>query len=217
MAPPKSGYRGGVRPYALDRDRPFRQEHDDSARTQAPPQTWNALQHWFVEQWQAALPTRSHVKGVKDSGPDGGLGSPRMAPALRARTAHASDRGWGLTGWDRDGQPIGVDNEGHTTQPFLYHLERMMRDGPRQSAGAQALLRWAYLGWDVEATAIATWRRSHVEWGEQAMGALLEGALRDLYRRCQTEPIRWSVCRVCRKRDCICNQKSESQVNAETA
>ncbi len=213
MTVPRHGRRG--EPYALDRDRRYRREHDDSARQAETPRTWNALRHWFVDEWQAALPTRSHVKGVEDSGPDGGLGSPRMAPALRARTAHASDRGWGLTGWDRDGQPIGVDGEGHTTQPFLYHLERMMRDGGTTGVGARALVTWAYMGFDVGAAARETFRRTSTPWESAALEALLERTVRDLHRRCLSEPVRWSVCRVCRRRECICAQKSESQVNAE--
>ena len=203
-----------------DCDRRFRQQHEAGERTRATrqPQTWRALAEWFQGEWQASMPYRLHVAGLEEDS------SPRMAPAMLARIGHASDRGWGLTGWDRDGQPRGMTRDGeHTRQPFLHHLElRLLRREP----DAQALMRWTYMGWDTEAAASNDFvRRIRMReldpdgWESYLHGyaALLERGIRRLWWDCQSEPIRFSVCRVCRRRECVCAQRSESQVNAEGA
>lgn len=219
MAPtvPKAGQRGD---YIGFRDRRYREEHDASERTRETrqPQTWNALAHWFRAEWEASLPTRMHARGVEA---DSALGSPRLAPAVASRTNHADERGWGITGWDRDGQPRGMTKDGeHTRDPFLYYLERMLNGGLAERMGASALLRWAYMGWDVDATTLSIFRRTlgdgaPVLYETEAMLALLERTIRTLWQRCQSEPVRYSVCRGCRRQVCVCGQRSESQVNAE--
>jgi hypothetical protein len=218
---PKHGYRGGVTPLALsDRDRKYRGEHEASIRAERQPQTFRALAKWFVLEWEASLPTRMHTRGVEA---DSALGSPKMAPAVASRLNNASDHGWGVTGWDRDGNPRGMTKDGeHTRDPFLYYLERLLNGGAADRMGATCLLRWAYNGWDVEATALAIYRRTHddgagVLYEAQALEALLERTIRTLWRQCQSEPVRYSICRECRRRECVCGQRSEAQVNAEDA
>lgn len=174
---------------------------------------------WFIEAWEASLPTRLHTRGVED---ESALGSPRMAGAMHARIDHVSDLGWGLTGHDRNGEPRGVDKaSGLTRDPFLYYLERMLRGKDQyEHHGALSLMRWAYMGWDVEAAAQATFLSEHAQpetWGAYLAGfrALLEQTIQKLHQRCQREPERFPVCRSCRKRECICGQRSEAQINAE--
>ena len=170
--------------------------------------------------------------GVEDGS---ALGSPRMAGALHQRTDHASGRGWGVTGHDRDGNPRGVAEDGLTRDPFLYHLEMMLRDGrwdegawrpSRKGTAATMLVRWAYMGWGSEELALSLLhpRRAKtmqddpiVVWETDALEALLERTIRQLWHDCQREPVRYAICRTCRRRDCICGQRSEAQVNAEDA
>ena len=221
--PPKAGRRGELQSLALaQRTSPFREAHDASIqRRPSPPETWPACVAWFRDGWEASLPTRLHTAGVED---ESALGSPRMAGAMHKRIDHVSNLGWGLTGHDRDGQPRGVDRgTGLTLDPFLFYLERMLRGkGDHERLGALALMRWAYLGWDVEAAAQATFIAQHANpdtWGYYLVGfrALLMGTIRTLWVRCQREPERFPVCRDCRKRECVCGQRSEAQVNAEEA
>jgi len=223
---PKHGRRGDLAPLSLgDRDRRFREEHDASTRQRAetPPNTWAACKAWFVGEWQASLPARMHTSGVEA---DSALGSPRMAPALASRIGNASERGWGVTGHDRDGQPRGMTKDGeHTRDWFLFYLERMLNSGGVERIGAQALVRWAYLGMDDAAAAHPRFVQAigagadPDAWSEYLSGqtALLERTIRSLWHRCQSEPIRWSVCRQCRQRACVCGERSEAQVNAEDA
>lgn len=219
--PPKAGRRGELQSLALEARRtPFREAHDASIQRPSPPQTWPARAAWFRDAWEASLPARLHTRGVED---ESALGSPRMAGAMHARIDHASDLGWGLTGHDRDGQPRGVTSEGLTRDPFLFYLERMLRGkGDHERMGALALMRWAYLGWDVEAAAQATFVAQHAHpdtWRAYLAGfrSLLEMTIHTLWVRCQREPERFPVCRDCRKRECVCGQRSEAQVNAEEA
>ena len=219
MAPPKAGRRGELQSLALSgRDAPFRGEHERSlAQHDAPPQTWPASVAWFRDAWEASLPTRLHTRGVED---ESALGSPRMAGAMHARIDHVSGDGWGLTGHDKDGQPRGVNGDGLTRDPFLFYLERMLRGKDTyEQHGAESLLHWAYMGWDLEAAAQSAFL-SHPDsqaWGLYLAGyrALLERTIRTLWVRCQREPERFPVCRHCRKRECVCGQRSEAQVNAE--
>ena len=146
-----------------------------------------------------------------------------------ARTDHVSDRGWGVTGWDRTGEPRGVDRStGLTRDPFLYYLERMLGERVRDeqgqrterrtanALGATALVRWAYLGWDLGALIHEMWRRNHDDdYAEPAMRALLETTIKRLWQDCQREPVRWARCVTCHRRDCVCGERSESQANAE--
>ena len=223
MAPPtpKSGRRGDVALPLLERERPFRGDHERSA-SQLPeaPRTWPALAAWFRDGWEASLPTRMHTAGVEA---ESALGSPRMAGAMHQRIDHASAFGWGLTGWDRDGQPLGIDRAtGLTRDPFLFYLERMLRGKDAERMAARALLRWTYMGWDVEAAAQVTFVAQHADpetWKLYKAGfaSLLERTIRTLWHRCQQEPERYPICRQCRKRDCICGERSEAQVNAEAA
>lgn len=198
------------------RGEPYRAAHERSTAHESPPRTWNALRHWFVAEWEASLPMRMHTRGVH---PESHLGSPTLAGAVASRTGHATERGWGLTGWDRHGQPIGVDEEtGDTRQPFLYHLERAMRDGGTTGIGARAVVRWAYVGWDIHAATLALYRHDTATlWETAALTALLERTIRDLWERCQSEPRRWSICPACRRRECVCGERSEAQVRAEEA
>ena len=74
----------------------------------------------------------------------------------------------------------------------------------------------------MDATALSIFRRTHgdaagVLYEAHALEALLERTIRTLWQRCQTEPVRYSICRECRRRECMCGQKSEAQVNAEDA
>lgn len=222
MAPPapKGGRRGSLTPLGL-RDAPYRGEHDVSAAQRpTPPQTWPACVAWFRDAWEASLPNRLHTSGVEA---DSALGSPRMAGAMHARIDHASANGWGLTGHHRDGSPRGVGADGLTRDPFLFYLERMLRSSnAHEHLGALALVRWAYMGWDVEAAAQETFLGQHANpetWGIYVVSfrALMERTIRTLALRCQQEPERFPVCKDCRKRDCICGQRSESQVRAEEA
>jgi len=220
MAPPKAGRRGDIGLLARTVDAPYRGDHDRSVERQAPPpQTWPACVAWFRDAWEASLPTRLHTAGVEA---ESALGSPRMAGAMHARIDHASDLGWGLTGHDREGQPRGVDRAtGLTRDPFLYYLERMLRGkDDHERFGALSLLRWAYLGWDVEAAAQASFVAQHANpetWALYKSGhrALMERTIRTLWVRCQREPERFPVCRQCRHRQCVCGERSEAQVNAE--
>lgn len=173
---------------------------------------------WFRDGWEASLPTRLHTAGVES---ESALGSPRMAGAMHQRIDHVSNLGWGLTGHDRDGRPRGVTHDGMTRDPFLYYIERMLRGrSDHEHMGALALMRWAYLGWDVEEAAQRTFIAQHASpqtWDLYLAGfrSLLETTIRTLWVRCQREPERFPVCRECRHRDCTCGQRSESQVNAE--
>lgn len=216
--PPRTGQRG-----VFDqRDRPYRQEADERARQRpTAPQTFAACEAWFRDAWEASLPTRSHTRGVEDGS---ALGSPRMSGALHARTDHASAKGWGVTGWDREGRPRGMTDDGTLTRdPFLFYLElRLRRDEPE----AVQLVRWAYMGWDVDASAnngfIERMRLRQVDpkgWSDYRAGyeALLERGIRRLWHDCQSEPVRYSVCPSCHKRVCVCGERSESQVRAEEA
>jgi hypothetical protein len=222
---PKTGTRGAFE----TRDRPFRREHDASTlQRPRPPQTFEACAAWFREAWEASLPARMHTRGVEDGS---ALGSPRMAGALHRRTDHASPDGWGVTGWDRDGQPRGIDRAtGLTLDPFLFYLETMLRGRVRdehgqrtekrtvEALGATALVRWAYLGWDLGALIHETWRRSpnhEDDYNVPAMRALLETTIRRLWDQYQREPVRWVRCVRCHRRDCVCGERSESQINAE--
>lgn len=214
---PKSGRRGDLTPLAL-RDRPFHQEHAASVRTPTPPQTFAALAAWFRDAWEASLPTRSHTRGVEDCS---ALGSPRMSGALHARTDHVSDRGWGVTGWDKDGRPRGMNADGLTRDPFLFYLEIRLRKGEPE---AEQLIHWAYVGWDVDEAANNAFVRrirSHEEdpegWALFRVGfeALLERGIRRLWHDCQREPIRYAICAECRRRECVCGRRSEAQLNAE--
>ena len=235
VAPPKAGRRGDVAlpSLALDRDARYRSEHERSIARPTPPQTWPACVAFFRDAWEASLPTRMHTRGVED---ESALGSPRMAGAMHARIDHAvsskpgpdgkpivNHNGWGLTGHDRDGQPRGVTPEGLTRDPFLYYVERMLRGKDEyEKHGALSLIRWAYMGWDVEAAAQASFLTQHADpdtWALYLAGyrALLERTIRTLWVRCQREPERFPVCRQCRHRECICGQRSEAQVNAEEA
>lgn len=218
MAPPRTGTRGSW----STRDTPFHREHDASVgQRPTPPQTFAACKAWFVDAWEASLPTRLHTRGVEDGGPDGGLGSPRLSGAMHARTDHVTQRGWGITGWDRDGQPRGVDTAtGLTRDPFLHYLELLLR---KDDPGAVALVRWAYVGFDTEEAAnnafvqrIRLRQDDPDGWKTYHAGyvALLEQTIRRLWHDCQREPVRFAICRGCRKRDCVC---SEAQVNAERA
>jgi hypothetical protein len=147
-----------------------------------------------------------------------------MSGALHARTDHASDKGWGVTGWDRSGTPRGMTDDGELTRdPFLYYLELRLR---RQEPGACAVVRWAYLGWDTEAAANTDFvERIRLRlddpdgWRAYLEGhdALLERTIRQLWHDCQREPVRWSICQDCRRRDCVCGQRSEAQIAAEDA
>lgn len=221
---PKAGRRGDLTPLAL-RDTPYRTEHAASVRPPRPPQTFPALAAWFRDAWEASLPTRSHTRGVEDGS---ALGSPRMSGALHARTDHASDRGWGVTGWDKDGQPRGMTDDGTLTRdPFLFYLELRLL---RKEVEAVELVRWAYMGWDVVDAALSAFRRTHdpvtnpsllpaaadgKHWEAQAYEALLERGIRRLWDDCQREPVRYAICRGCRRRECVCGQRSESQIRAE--
>jgi hypothetical protein len=216
---PKAGRRGDVALPLLERTAPFRCEHERSVRQHATPRTWEALAAFFREAWEASLPTRLHTSGVED---ESALGSPRMAGAMHQRIDHASTLGWGLTGWDQHGQPRGVNrSDGLSRDPFLYWLERMLRSlNAGEALGARALVRWAYMGWDWEAAAQETFCLQHADpatWPmyHAAYHALLERTIRTLWIRCQREPERWNICKDCRHRDCICGQRSDSQVNAE--
>lgn len=184
------------------------------------PQTWEARRAWFRDAWEGSLPTRIHTRGVED---ESALGSPRMAGAMHRRIDHASINGWGLTGHDRDGQPRGVNGDGLTLDPFLFYVERMLRGkDDHERHGARSLVSWAYMGWDLEATAQASFLGTHADpetWTLFLAGfrALLDRTIATLWVRCQTEPERWPVCRSCRKRECVCGEKSDSQRNAEDA
>ena len=219
-SPPKAGRRGELTPLSLIRDTPYRTEHVESVRPTRPPQTFPALAAWFMDAWSASLPARLHTRGVEDGS---ALGSPRMSGALHARTDHASDRGWGVTGWDREGQPRGMTHDGLTRDPFLFYLEMRLH---RREVEAVQLVHWAYLGWDVDEAANNAFVkriRAHEQdpegWALYRAGyeALLERGIRRLWADCQNEPVRHSVCRECRRRVCVCGQRSESQVNAEEA
>lgn len=222
LAPPKAGRRGDLQSLALaQRSSPFREAHDASAshRPEAP-RTWEACVAWFRDAWEASLPTRLHTRGVED---ESALGSPRMAGAMHRRIDHVSNGGWGLTGWDREGQPRGVGADGLTLDPFLFYMERMLKGrNDFEHMGALSLMRWAYMGWDVEAAAQSTFIAQHANpdtWTFYLAGfrSLLWTTIRTLAIRCQREPERWPVCRGCRQRECVCGQRSESQINAERA
>ena len=175
------------------------------------PRTFEALKAWFVECWSEALPIRLHERGDEDHDV---LGSPRWAAAFRRRILNASKRGWLVTGWDKHGDPRAVDHEGYTLSPFLFYLERDLNSRTKsEQIGAEALVRWAYLGWDIVRTGEANVPIIEKDY----MEALLEKALRRLWWRCQREPERYSVCPDCHRRQCCCGEKSEAQVRAEEA
>jgi hypothetical protein len=213
MALPKTGQRGALEA----RERPYRAEHGTSLFQPEPPRTWGALAAWFRDAWEASLPMRLHTGGVEDGS---ALGAPRMSGAMHARTDHASERGWGISGWDRDGRPRGMTDDGTLTRdPFLFYLECRLRKG---EPDAIALVRWAYVGYDIEEAALAIFRRTHrdgapVLWETEALHALLERGIRKLWHDCRSEPIRYAICRDCRRRRCVCGERSEAQVNAEEA
>ena len=215
---PKAGRRGDITSLALLRDRPFREEHERSTRLASTPQTWAALEAWFRDAWETSLPTRMHTRGVEDGS---ALGSPAMARAMHARTDHVSEDGWGVTGWDRDGQPRGIDRaSGLTRSPFLFYLECRLRSREESDRlGARMVIRWAYMGWDIPALAHAVFLRTHGQddFATEAMAALLERTVRRLWHDCQREPVRYAVCRECRRMRCVCCERSEAQVNAEEA
>lgn len=223
MAPPRTGHRGDLNAIInAAKATPYRQEADERARQRpAAPQTFVACEAWFRDAWEASLPTRSHTRGVEDGS---ALGSPRMSGAMHARTDHVSGKGWGVTGHDRDGRPRGMTDDGTLTRdPFLFYLEmRLRRDEPE----AVQLVRWAYMGWDVDAAAnngfierMKMRQSDPAGWKDYRTGyeALLERGIKRLWHDCQSEPVRFSVCRECRRRQCVCGQRSESQVNAEEA
>lgn len=226
-SPPVPPYRTGRRgelTAALDaREHPYRRERDDSARrTEQAPLTFGACRSWFRDAWEASLPARMHSMAVEDGDQWGG---PRWTKAMLSRIGNASDQGWMATGWDKHGQPRGVDAEGLTRDPFLFHLEMMLRGGGTDALGASALMTWAYMGWDSEAAAIAIFRRPPrtvmpspvVLWETAALEAMLERTIRRLWHACRTEPVRYAICPVCKRRECVCAQRSEAQVNAEEA
>ena len=196
------------------RETPYSTEHAASVRRRPEtPRSFVALSAWFRAEWEAALPTRMHTRGVEA---DSALGSPTLAPAVARRTGHATEHGWGHTGWDRDGQPRGADREGFATNPFLHYLERRLK---RNEAGAHALVRWAYNGWDTGATALTIFRRTHADgapilWETEALEALLWRTMQHLWRDCQTEPVLQPLCRSCRRTRCEC---SDAQIAAEGA
>lgn len=217
QTPPKHGYRGDVSLALQRRESPHADAHARSLSTPTPPLTWEACVAWFKDAWEASLPTRLHTRGVEDGS---ALGSPRMAGAMHARTDHVDDKGWGVTGWDRQGQPRGMTDDGTLTRdPFLFYLELRLR---REDPGAHALVRWAYMGWSVEDTALSLFRRTLREghpilFEVEALRSLLEVTIKRLWHDCQREPVRYSICRGCRRRECVCGQRSEAQVNAEEA
>ena len=218
----KPAARGAAR-YALEH--PFAEENRESARQRpSPPLTWPACVGWFRDAWEASLPTRLHQAGVE---PGSALGSPRMAGAVRQRLGHVTRKGWGVTGWDRDGQPRGVDAEGLTRDTFLFHLEMRLRSkDARTCENAQQLVTWAYLGYDTDHAAHDAFvTRLYLKDAEPAGWALfregfesmLERTIRQLWDDCQHEPVRHTICRECRRRRCECGERSEAQVNAEDA
>lgn len=221
MAPPRTGTRGSLDNAAINAAKaaPYRRENIESVRPARPPQTFEALAAWFRDAWVASLPTRLHTRGVEDGS---ALGSPRMAGAMHARTDHASGKGWGVTGWDRQGQPRGMTDDGTLTRdPFLFYLELRLR---REEVEAVQLVHWAYLGWDVTEAAnnafvkrIQKHEQDPEGWALYRSGyeALLERGIRKLWDDCQREPVRYSICVECRRRECVCGQRSESQINAE--
>lgn len=165
-----------------------------------------------------------HTRGVEA---DSALGSPTLAPAMRARIANVSDRGWMVTGWDRDGNPRRVTDDGYTIDPFLFYLEKRLRAG---EVDAKELVRWAYAGFDSVTAALFAFRRKALaspdllpapdeldHWEASAYEALLERGMRKLWDDCQREPVRHSVCPDCRRGRCACGDRSESQINAEEA
>lgn len=223
--PPKSGRRGDVALPLLERERPFRGDHERSA-AQRPeaPRTWPEAVAWFRDAWEASLPLRLHQAGVE---PGSALGSPRLAGAARMRLGHVTRKGWGITGWDRDGRPRGVDDEGLTRDPFLFHLETRLRSkDPKVSEAAQQLVTWAYLGYDTDHAAHDAFvTRLYLKddvisgWSlfQQGFESLLERTIKQLWHDCQREPVRYPICAECRRRRCECGERSESQVNAEEA
>lgn len=143
------------------------------------------------------------------------------------RLGHVTRKGWGVTGWDKDGQPRGVDDDGLTRDPFLFYLEKRLRSKDELvSEAAQLLVTWAYLGYDTDHAAHDEFVRLLYLKDAQPAGweawregyeSRLERTIRQLWWDCQKEPVRYSVCRECRRRECMCGQRSEAQVNAEEA
>lgn len=181
------------------------------------PKTARALAAWFRHHWAASLPERLHVH-ESDAG-----GGPRQTGSLtRLLTSEwpnlkepekTTRGGRPFTGWDAQGEPLNVDEDGRTLDRFRYWLEWMLvrsRSG-RENRQAQRLIQWAFMGFDSAALAAIT--PVPVEF----MDAYLERALRTLYRRCQTEPVRFAICPTCRRGTCECGEKSESQQHAEEA
>lgn len=230
MAPPKAGRRGDLALPLLERERPFRAEHDLSVAQPRPPQTWESCVSWFRDAWEASLPVRIHTRGVEDGGDAGGLGSPKMAGGMHQRIDHVSRLGWGVTGWDKDGRPRGMAEDGTVTRdPFLFYLELRLRSRDEKvSSGAQALVWWAYLAWDTVSAAFAYTTRLRAagmmpepdargRWAALAFESVLERTIRQLWHDCQREPVRYSICPSCRRRGCVCGQRSEAQIRAEGA
>lgn len=169
------------------------------------PRTFAALAYWYRGQWSDSMPLRLHVHELDYDV----LGSPRWT---RAFQRYLLDD-WGATGWDRNGDPRGVDEDGTTIDRFRFYLALMLRRGGAERRQAERLCRWAYLGWDMELVGLG----ETPPVGKEFMETYLERALRNLWRRCQAEPVRYSVCSECRRRDCVCGEKSESQRKAEEA
>ena len=214
---PRTGRRGDLTPLSLLRDSPYREAYERSVRAAGAPQTWAELADWYRDEWQASLPTRTHTRGVEDGS---ALGSPAMARGMHIRTDHASEDGWGVSGWDRDGRPRGIDHEGLTRSPFLFYLECRLRG--REAAdqlGARLLVKWAYMGFDVPALAHTTFVRTHGDddYATDALRALLERTIVRLWHDCQREPVRHHICRECRRMRCQCGERSEAQIAAEEA
>lgn len=225
MAPPKAGRRGDLAVPLQRRERPYREEHHASTlQRPAPPLTWEACVAWFRDAWEASLPTRLHQAGVE---PASALGSPRLAGAARMRLGHVTRKGWGVTGWDRDGQPRGVDDDGLTRDPFLFHLEMRLRSkDATTSEAAQHLVTWAYLGYDTDHAAHDAFvTRLYLKdaapsgWAlfKEGFESMLERTIRKLWDDCQREPVRHTICPECRRRRCECGERSEAQVRAEEA
>lgn len=174
------------------------------------PRTAGRLAAWFRHRWAVSLPDRLHVHEFDASG------SPRQTGAfVRELTSEWPPRGKGgrpYTGWDAQGEPLNIDEDGKTIDRFRYWLEWMLvRSSGREQEQAERLVRWAFLGFDARALAASETVPA------EFMEAYLERALRTLYRHCQVEPVRFAICPECRRGTCSCADKSESQHRAEEA
>lgn len=173
--------------------------------------TARALVRWFRHRWAASLPERLHVHEFDASG------SPRQTGAFtRELVSEWPPRGRGarpFTGWDAQGEPLNVDEDGKTIDRFRYWLEWMLLRSRSVAENRQAerLIRWAWMGFDASASGA----REIPPVSGEFMEAYLERALRVLYRHCQTEPVRFTICPECRRSSCRCAEKSESQIHAE--